>query len=71
MTALCCLLKALYGLLEIENGLICTEKTSFKVGDVPCRVAFCVFILSNLPLEGADGLGRAEIGLIILLQLLF
>jgi hypothetical protein len=65
------LLKALDGLLEIENRLICAMKSSLEVGDVLRGVAFCVLVLSNLPLEGTDGLGGAEVGLVVLFQSLF
>ena len=69
--ALCCHLKALDDLLEIKNGFVCTEKAGLEIGDVLCGVVFCVLVVSNLLLEGTDGLGRAETGLVVLFQPLF
>ena len=71
MTALRRLLKAFNGLLEIEYRLVCTNETGLEIGDVLCGVAFCILVVSDLPLEGTDGLGRTEGGLVILLQPLF
>ena len=57
-TARCLPLKALDGLLKIENGLVGTEKTSFEVGDILPRMSLCLLVLNDPPLERTDGLGR-------------
>jgi hypothetical protein len=55
LTTTCCLLlKTLDGLLEIEDGLVRTEETRFKVCDVLRRIGFRFLVLNDLPLERAN-----------------
>lgn len=68
ITPACCfLLETLYDLLEIENALISTEKTSFEVSNILGGVSFCFLVLNDLPFETTDGFGRTQVGFVILL----